>query len=119
MDWPKEYSKISQAVREEAYERFNVEAITRTTLLSGQEKIGYHQQPLTTDYYLFLFTSRYNPAQTGYFTCGVHAADGWFKLNRQRPEDIASYNPLTGESSGGQLVTVGQQSSQKQNQTHE
>ena len=101
MDWPEEYSKISQAVREAAYKQYKVEAITKTTLLPGQEKIGYHQQTLTTDYYLFLFTSRDNPAQSGYFTCGLHAAGGWFDLNKQLPEDIPSYNPLTGESLGG------------------
>lgn len=53
MDWPEEYSKISQTVREAAYKQYKVEAITKTTLLPGQEKIGYHQRTLTTDYYLF------------------------------------------------------------------
>ena len=101
MDWPKEYSKTTQAVREAAYKLYKVEAITKTTLLPGQEKIGYHQQPLTTDYYLFLFTNWDNPEYTGYFTCGLHAARGWFDLNGQLPEDIPSYNPLTGEPSGG------------------
>jgi hypothetical protein len=101
MDWPKEYSKISHPVRAAAYKLFEVEAITRSVLLPGQEKTAYHGGPLTTDYYLFLFTSRENPKQFGYFTCGVHAGKGWLDLNGQRHEDIASYNPLTGESSGG------------------
>lgn len=100
MDWPKEYSDISQDVRDAAYKLYNVEAITRSVLLPGQVKTAYHGRPLTTDYYLFLFTSRENPKVTGYFTCGLYAADGWFNLNGQKPEAIPSYNPLTGESSG-------------------
>ncbi|EKS7203489.1 hypothetical protein O8H67_002128 [Enterobacter asburiae] len=100
MDWPKEYSKISQEVRDAAYKLYEVEAITRSVLLPGQVKTAYYDGPLTTDYYLFLFTSRENPKLTGYFTCGLYAADGWFNLNGQKPEDIPSYNPLTGESSG-------------------
>lgn len=67
----------------------------------GQAKTAYHDGLSTTDYYLFLFTCRENPKLTGYFTCGLHAAKGWFELNGQRPEEIPSYNPLTGESSGG------------------
>lgn len=101
MDWPKEYSKTTQAVRDAAYKHYYVEATTRSVLLPGQEKTAYHDGLLTTDYYLFLFTSRENPKLTGYFTCGLYAAKGWFELNGQRPEKIPSYNPLTGESSGG------------------
>lgn len=110
MDWPKEYRKITQAVRDEAYKLYYVEAITRSVLLPGQLKTAYHGRPLTTDYYLFLFTSRKNQKLTGYFTCGLYAAKRWFELNGQRPEEILSYNPLTGESSsnsktGGRGVT--------------
>ncbi|MGP1950388.1 hypothetical protein [Citrobacter freundii] len=101
MDWPKEYSKTTQEKRDAAYKLYDVEAITRSVLLPGQVKTAYHGRPITTDYYLFLFTSRANSNLTGYFTCGLRAAGGWFKLNGQRPEDIASYNPLTGESTGG------------------
>lgn len=101
MDWPKEYRKTTQAVRKAAYKLYSIEAITRSVLLPGQVKTAYYGGPLTTDYYLFLFTSRENPQLTGYFTCGLYAANGWFELNGQRPEEILSYNPLTGESSGG------------------
>lgn len=101
MDWPEEYRKTTQVVRDAAYKLYYVEAITRSVLLPGQVKTAYYGGPLTTDYYLFLFTSRENPKLTGYFTCGLYAADGWFKLNGQRPEEIPSYNPLMGESSGG------------------
>lgn len=76
MDWPKEYSKTTQAVRDAAYQHYYVEAITRSVLLPGQEKTAYHDGLLTTDYYLFLFTSRENPKLTGYFTCGLYAAKG-------------------------------------------
>lgn len=101
MDWPNEYKKITQAVRDAAYKLYYVEAITRSVLLPGQVKTAYYGGPLTTDYYLFLFSRRDNPKHTGYFTCGLHAAEGWFKLNGQRPEEIPSYNPLMGESSSG------------------
>lgn len=100
MDWPEDYSKPTQVVRDAAYKLYCVKAITRSVLLPGQVKMAYHNRPLTTDYYLFLFTSRENPKLTGYFICGLHAAKGWFKLNGQRSEEIPAYNPLTGESSG-------------------
>ncbi len=100
MDWPKEYSKTTQAVREAAFKLYYVEAITQSVLLPGQVKTAYHGRPLTTDYYLFLFASRKNPNLKGYFSCGLYAAKGWFEVNGQRPEEIPSYNPLTGESSG-------------------
>lgn len=57
MDWPKEYSKTTQAVRDAAYKRYYVEAITRSVLLPGQVKTAYHDGLLTTDYYL-----SYSPA---------------------------------------------------------
>lgn len=100
MDWPNEYKKTTQAVRDAAYKLYYVEAIIRSILLPGQVKTAYYGGPLTTDYYLFLFTSRVNPKLTGYFTCGLYAAKGWFELNGQRPEEIPSYNPLTGEGGG-------------------
>ncbi|CAO98406.1 hypothetical protein [Erwinia tasmaniensis] len=83
-----------------------MEAITKTTLLPGQEKNAYHKGKLTTDYYIFIFTDREDKKKQGSFCCGVHASKGWFELNGQNPLDIASYNPLTGESSGD-AVTVG------------
>lgn len=106
MDWPREYSKPTQAVREVAYKQYKVEAITKTTLLLGQEKIGYHHQPLTKDYNLFLLTNWDNPEYTGYFTCGLHTARGWFDLNGQLPREILSYNLLTREYSGADLAEV-------------
>lgn len=107
MDWPREYRKTTQTVRYAAYKLYYVEAIIRAVLLPGQVKTAYHGGVLRTDYYLFLFTSRVNPKLRGYFICGLHAAKGWFELNGQRPEEIPSYNPLTGESSGSSKTSGG------------
>ncbi|HGK8529470.1 TPA: hypothetical protein ACKWS1_004476 [Yersinia enterocolitica] len=106
MEWPKIFSDVGDDIRKKAFEKFDVEAITKTTLLPGQEKTGYHKRKLTTDYYIFIFTDREDKKKQGSFCCGVHASNGWFELNGQKPHDIASYNPLTGESSGG-TGTVG------------
>jgi len=76
LDWPKEYNKTTQAIRDAAFKLYYVEAITQSVLLPGQVKTAYHGGPLTTDYYLFLFTSRENPKLTGYFICGLYAAKG-------------------------------------------
>lgn len=120
MDWPKEYSKISQEVRDAAYKLYEVEAITRSVLLPGQVKTAYYNGLLTTDYYLFLFTSRENPKLTGYFTCGLYAADGWFNLNGQKPEDIPSYNPLLANPQVVvKLAEAGLQNNPKLNQIQE
>lgn len=99
MEWPELLSDVGDETRKKAFEKFEVEAITKTTLLPGQEKTGYHKRKLTTDYYIFIFTDRENKTKQGSFCCGVHASKGWFELNGQRSHDIASYNPLTGESS--------------------
>ena len=106
MEWPNIFSDVGDNIRKKAFEKFDVEAITKTTLLPEQEKMGYHKRKLTTDYYIFIFTDREDKKKQGSFCCGVHASNGWFKLNGQKAHDIASYNPLTGESSGGK-GTVG------------
>lgn len=106
MEWPKVFSDVGDDIRKKAFEKFDVEAITKTTLLPGQEKTGYHKRKLTTDYYIFIFTDREDKKKQGSFCCGVHASNGWFELNGQNAHSIASYNPLTGESSGG-VGTVG------------
>ncbi|EMZ5818998.1 hypothetical protein ABD607_003888 [Salmonella enterica] len=41
MDWPKEYCKTTQAVRDAAYKRYYVEAITRSILPSQHEDYAY------------------------------------------------------------------------------
>ena len=41
MDWPKEYSKTTQAVRDAAFKLYYVEAITQSVLLPGQVKTAY------------------------------------------------------------------------------
>lgn len=105
MEWPKVFSDVGDDIRKKAFQKFEVEAITKTTLLPGQEKTGYHKRKLTTDYYIFIFTDREDKKKQGSFCCGVHASKGWFELNGQNPLDIASYNPLTGENAGG-TVTV-------------
>ncbi|AIK16334.1 hypothetical protein QLL80_004245 [Yersinia enterocolitica] len=109
MEWPKVFSDVGDDIRKKAFEKFDVEAITKTTLLPGQEKTGYHKRKLTTDYYIFIFTDREDKKKQGSFCCGVHASKGWFELNGQNAHNIASYNPLTGESSGD-VGTVGTRS---------
>ncbi|MBH2548130.1 hypothetical protein I5Q23_24795 [Serratia marcescens] len=100
MEWPEAFSYVGNDIRKKAFEKFDVEAITKTTLLPGQVKTGYHKQKLTTDYYIFIFADREDKEKQGSFCCGIHASKGWFDLNGQEPQDIASYNPLTGENSG-------------------
>jgi hypothetical protein len=73
MDWPKEYSKTTQAVRDAAFKLYYVEAITQSVLLPGQVKTAYHGGPLTTGYYLFLFTSRENPKRMGSAQRGIRS----------------------------------------------
>lgn len=107
MEWPNIFSNVGGDIRKKAFEKFHVEAITKITLLPGQEKTGYHKRKLTTDYYVFIFTNREDKNKQGSFCCGVHASKGWFELNGQNSLDIASYNPLTGESSGGKNTTGG------------
>lgn len=38
MDWPKEYSKTTQAVREAAYKQYSVEAITKRHFYQGRKR---------------------------------------------------------------------------------
>lgn len=105
MEWPEEFCKRGQDIRDEAFKKFDVRAVTKTTLLPNQQRRAYHRQLLESEYYYFIFTDR-KTGQEGSFYCGGTAADGWLKINGQEPSDIISYNPLnvtsqTSSTSGG------------------
>lgn len=110
MEWPEEFCKRGQDIREEAFKQFNVRAVTKTALLPNQQRCAYHKQLLENEYYYFIFTDR-KTGQEGSFYCGGTAADGWLKINGQQPSDIMSYNPLnvtsqTSTNSGGSSQTT-------------
>lgn len=107
MGWPANYSHRGQKNREDAYKDYAVEAIFKTKLLPDQPKFGYHGLPITTDYYIFSFKNRKNKYDTGSFICGVEAAKGWFLLNRQKKDEIPSFNPLStvGAGAGAGVLT--------------
>ncbi|MBY4890636.1 hypothetical protein K5Y32_22135 [Pantoea sp. DY-15] len=109
MEWPEEFCKRGQDIREEAFKQFEVRAVTKTTLLPNQRRFAYHGQLLDNEYYYFIFTDR-KTGEEGSFYCGGTAADGWLSINGQKSSDIMSYNPLnvasqTSSTSGGRSQT--------------
>lgn len=107
MEWPDDYRHIVEENRKQAFEKYDVQAIFRSKLLPGQEKNGYHGQPVETYYYVFTFHDRSDPLKKGSFICGDHAADGWFKLTKQPKEEIPSYNPLSAAVGAGAGAVAG------------
>lgn len=103
--WPEIYCRSGPAVRERAFQYFQVAAVSHIILLPGQAKVNYLGQPLTREYYCFEFTER-STGNFGSFLCGYDIAEHWLKLSGQDP--VPRFNPLVQHNPAGpQAAGVG------------
>lgn len=98
MTWPQIYCRMGPEVREEAFNYFDVVAVSHLVLLPGQQKRNYLGQPLTREYYCFEFTERAT-GNFGSFLCGYDIAAHWMSLSGQDP--LPLFNPMTQQNPNG------------------
>lgn len=92
LNWPKKYAHKGDHIREQAIKEYKITPLFHGALLPNQQKRGYFNQKITTNYYCFEFKPLNSNGNIGFFYCGDDAAKKWLTLINEDP--LPLFNPL-------------------------
>ncbi|MWN89992.1 hypothetical protein GQ597_04620 [Gilliamella sp. Pra-s65] len=93
LKWPKKYARKGDYIREQAIKEYKITPVFHGVLLPNQQKTGYFNQKITTNYYCFEFRLVNSKDKIGFFYCGDDAAKKWLTLINEAP--LPLFNPLS------------------------
>lgn len=105
LSWPEKYARKGDDIRKRAIKEYKITPIFHSVLLPKQNKIGYFNQLITTNYYCFEFKLFNSTNNVGFFYCGDDAAKKWLTLIGKEPlplfNPLSINNSLTNQNGGG------------------